>query len=331
MHTFRRRAGWGLVGLSLALHVFSVYCFSVQPDRFAAFTVLPIWLWGGLGLVLTIAAYYFLRAPLSLVMTGVWAVTLFVGADEARGLANLGHESPAIGRSKPWQGNETIRVITLNCATGRFGDVSSDLAAWQPDIVLLQEVFPHQLRTIADALYQGRGDYRFSETNGIITRWKILREVRVPNRRSQQVTIEMPGGNPLEVVNLHLSSAATNLRFWDRATWREHRVNRALRIEELVTTREILEQTTSLTGTPVLLGGDFNAPATDVIHRHLPADLEDAFARAGTGWGNTFQRRFPILRIDVLRSSPFLEAVRSMAHPTRKSDHRMVIADFVLR
>ena len=77
--------------ISLLLHIFTVYCFSRQPDRFTAFTVMPIWLWGGIGLVLSSVAFYFLRASLSLIMTGVWAITLLVGADEAKVLANFGN------------------------------------------------------------------------------------------------------------------------------------------------------------------------------------------------------------------------------------------------
>ena len=88
------------VGISLLLHLFTVYCFARQPDHFAAFTVLPIWIWGGVGLLLSSIAFYFLRAPLSLVMTAVWAVTLLVGADEARVLANFG-EIPAPPGTRP--------------------------------------------------------------------------------------------------------------------------------------------------------------------------------------------------------------------------------------
>ena len=84
MSPLSRRIGWTLVGASLLLHIFTVYCFARQPDRFAAFTVMPIWLWGGVGLLWSSMAFYFLRAPLSLVMSAVWAITLLVGADEAR-------------------------------------------------------------------------------------------------------------------------------------------------------------------------------------------------------------------------------------------------------
>ncbi len=335
MHTLHRRLGWTLVGLSLALHLFTVFCYSRQPDTFAAFTVLPIWIWGGIGLLLCTVAFYFLRASLSLIMTAVWAVTLLVGSDEARVLANFGKSAPHAGPAAPYEGIPVLRVSTLNCALFRYGDPSPDMAAWKPDIVLLQDVYPHQVQRVADVLYGGLGDYRVHNTAmggvGIITRWKILREVRNPGMRSQQVTIETPDGRSLEIVNVHLLTAATDLAFWHRHAWREHRINRSVRLREISTARQVLEQTTNFPNSPTLFGGDFNAGATDVVHRQMDADFVDAFVAAGTGWGNTYQRRFPILRIDHLYATRHFTPVRCRTVTTRFSDHRMVVADFLTR
>ncbi len=331
MSRIRTRTGWTLVLLSLLLHLFTVFCYARQADHFAAFTVLPIWVWGGAGLFLSCVAFYFLRAPLSLVMTAVWAVTLLVGADEAKVLANLGKTKPLPGPAAAHDGMPVLRVITLNCAIFRFGNPANDVAAWNPDIVLLQDVLPHQVKQIADVLYNGHGDYREHQTNGIVTRWKIQRVIRNPLQRNQQATIVMPDGRTLEVINLHLSSAATDLRFWNRPTWTAHRVNRVLRRNELALALEVFKETTNHPNTPTLLGGDFNAPANDTVHRQLTPDFTDAFASAGTGWGNTFQRRFPIIRIDCLYSTRHLSPVRSLTVTTRNSDHRMVLADFVYR
>ena len=331
MSTLRIRFGWAMVALSLLLHLFTVFCFTRQPDHFTAFTVLPIWLWGGIGVLLSSLAFFFLRAPLSLVMTGVWAVTLLVGADEARVLANFGKSPPHPGAAASYEDQPVMRVITLNCALFRHGDPSLDLAAWRPDIVLLQDAYPHQVQHVANTLYAGRGDYRAYHTNGIVTRWKIQREIRNPNQRSQQATIIMPDSRAIEIVNVHLATAATDLRFWQRAAWREHRINRAIRRKELSTIQQILEQTSSFPHSPTLFGGDFNAPAHDIVHRQLARDFADAFATAGTGWGNTYQRRFPILRIDHLYATRHFTPVRCRAVTTRHSDHRMVVADFLVR
>ncbi len=325
-----RRLGWTLVGTSLLLHIFTIYCFARQPDTFAAFTVVPIWLWGGVGLLLSCAAFYFLRASLSLIMTGVWVITLLVGADEARVLANIGKSAPLPGQAEPFQGKTVIRVITLNCALFKYGSPAPDLSVWQPDIVLLQDIYPHQVREIADVLYGGRGDYRANQTNGLVTRWKIQREIRNPNQRDEQLTILLPSGEEIEVVNVHLLTAATDLSLWRKSAWVNHRNNRIIRENELSLTRQILEQTTKFPDTPTIFGGDFNAPASDLVHRQLSRDFVDAFSTVGTGWGDTFHRRFPILRIDQLYTTRHFIPVRCLAVTTRHSDHRMVVADFLI-
>jgi endonuclease/exonuclease/phosphatase family metal-dependent hydrolase len=292
---------------------------------------MPIWLWGACGLLLASNAFYFLRAPLSLIMTAVWSITLLVGADEARVLGNLAKSPPLPGKAANHEGKPVIRVLTLNCAFFTVGNPSLDIARWQPDIVLLQDVAPHQVRQIADMLYSGLGDYRVHLSNGIVTRWKIDREVRNASQRDEQLTIVHPVAGELEVVNVHLQTAATDLRLWEREAWTKHRQNRSVRNNELATTLRILMQTRTAPATPVLCGGDFNAPATDIIHQQLTPDFENAFAVAGKGWGDTFHRRFPILRIDHIYATRHFTPVRCCAVTTRNSDHRMVVADLILR
>lgn len=331
MSAFFRGLGWTMVGLSLLLQLFTIYTFVLQPDRFAAFTVMPIWLWGGFGMLLTLAAYYFLRARFSLVMTGIWTLTLLLGADEARVLLNFSKSPPQPGRVAPYEGRPVLRVLTLNCSSFNYGNPAADIARWQPDIVLLQEVYPHQVKQIADTLYGGRGDFRCHSTNGLITRWKIKRDIPNPdqNRRAQEVTVRTPGGSELEIVNVHLPSAATDLRLWRKYAWSAHRANRRLRLAELDVTRKILAGSTHFPHKATIFGGDFNAPASDIVHRRLAPELVDAFAAVGTGWGNTYQRRFPILRIDHIYATRHFVPLRSATVITRHSDHRMVIADFL--
>ncbi len=326
---FRRRAGWTLVGTSLLLHLLTVYAYSRQADALAAFTVMPIWVWGGLGLLFSIVAFWFLRAPLSLVITGVWTMTILLGADEARVIANVTKSPPEPGPAGMVDGRPLLRVLTLNCSFFNYGggDPDIDLRPWDPDIVLLQEVMPHQVKRVADRLYLGRGDYRCHQTSGIVTRWRIDREVRTPLYRDHQVTVKKPDGSVIEVVNLHLESAATDLRLWLPECWKTHEANRDARSKELAAALYILEDTAA--GTPAILGGDFNAPPTDPIQHQLKGQFVDAFIAAGTGWGNTYQRRLPALRIDQIHASRHFRALRCAAVTTRRSDHRMVVADFL--
>jgi len=330
MTHIRRQLGWVLVVSSLLLHLLTVYAFARQPDRLAAFTVMPIWVWGGVGLLLSSVAFYFLRASLSLILTGIWAVTILLGADEARVLGNLSKDPPISGHAQPHSGLPVIRVATLNCGFFHYGNPSLDLALWDPDIVLVQEVWPNDVKTIADRLYGGRGDYRYHKNNGIITRWKINREVRNPMFREQQLTVVDPDGREIEVVNVHLATAATNLELWKPSAWKEHRDNRQTRRQELSVSLQLLEQTSPFPQRPTILGGDFNSAAGDPVRSLLMRDFNDSFSTAGRGWGNTFQRRVPVLRLDSIYATRQFTPVRCRAVTTRKSDHRMVISDLIL-
>jgi len=333
--TLTRRSGWLLVGASLALHFLTVVAYARQPDLLAALTVLPIWVWGGLGVLLSGLAFYFLRAPLSLIMTGVWAFTVLLGADEAKVIANIGTEAPEKGIPLPVKGRQPIRVLTLNVAQFSFGDPTEDIAAWEPDIVLLQEAQPKQVKAIADRLYQGSGDFRAYALNGVASRWEITQEVRNQNPKFRflhhHVSIMTPDRGPIEIANIHLSEATTSMSLWKPSCWRDHKANRRQRQVEVAVALGVLEKTCAFPGAqPVIFAGDFNAPPTDPIQRQLRRDFNDAFAEAGTGWGNTYQRRIPVLRIDQIHATRHFTPVRCRAVTTRHSDHRMVIADLIL-
>ncbi len=330
---FRRRAGWTLVGGSLLLHLVTVFAFARQPEGMAAFTVMPIWIWGALGLFLAMVAFWFLRASFSLWITGLWAMTILIGADEARVLTtNINKSPPEPGPPGLADGQPLIRVLTLNCKFFNYAggsDPATDIQRWEPDIVLLQEAMPYHVKHVADRLYHGRGDYRTHKDNGIVTRWSISREVRNPLYRDQQVRVVKPDGTMIEVVNVHLATAAIDLRLWNADCWRAHRENRLARGTELWHTLQILADTAP--GLPAIVGGDFNAPPSDPIQSLMKANFEDAFVKAGSGWGNTYQRRIPIHRIDQIHASARqFRAVRCAAVTTRRSDHRMVVADFLM-
>jgi endonuclease/exonuclease/phosphatase family metal-dependent hydrolase len=219
----------------------------------------------------------------------------------------------------------------LNCAGFAQGDPTEDLKKWDPDIVLLQDVLPHRVKQMAEALYAGQGDYRAYITNGIITRYEIRQEVRNPLMRNQQVTIRLPSGKEIEVVNIHLTTAATDLRLWNKQSRATHRINRDVRRKELSVVLQVLEQTSSFPNTPTIVGGDFNASATDVVHRQLGVDFEDSFTKVGRGWGDTFHRRFPILRIDHIYATRQFQPLHSGVAVSKKTDHRMVVSDLLLR
>ena len=85
----RHPLGLALVLTALALNFVSVIFYVKQPDFFTAFTILPTWFWGTIGLMMSGVAYFGFRSPLSLFTSTLWFVSILVLSDEARGIARI--------------------------------------------------------------------------------------------------------------------------------------------------------------------------------------------------------------------------------------------------
>lgn len=329
----RKAFGVALVVAALGFHLVTFVLYTRQPDMFAAFTLFPIWLWGAIGLALASAAFLLFRAPLSLFAAGTWAITILLLADEARPLGRIGKEGPEPGTPKHYGGRNVLRVATINWASSG-ANFSPDIIRYQPDIVFIQEIpHPYRLRKLNDTLYKGKGDYRYDAAKrcGIVVRGEIERQIRSQQYRSQHVTAKLPGGRRVELVNLHLQPASTNMRLWRRDCWRQHRDNRRLRLLELAFALEILREHTPFPRRPTIMAGDFNAPANDSVYQMLSKHFTDTFSASGVGWGNTYHRRMPLLRLDHVFSSTAFIPVRCRVVTIPESDHRMVVSDLILK
>ena len=333
----RKFSAVALVLASLGLHLVTVAIFSRQPDRFAAFTVIPIWIWGTTGLVLSSSAFILLRARFSLFATAAWALTVLLLADETRPLARLGSPSLDAGQRPSFKGREVIRVATINWA-GSNEKISHPIIRYQPDIVFIQEIpHPYRLRELNETLFAGKGDYRYDKHTrcGLVVRGEIEHHIPSPKElpyRNQQARVRLEGGRRVELVNIHLQSAATDLRLWRRDCWRNHHHNRKRRRMEIAVALQKLEKTNiNPELSAVIIAGDFNAPAGDRVYRILRRRFTDTFRESGSGWGNTFHRSFPILRLDHTFASQAFHAARSKVVKVKESDHRMVISDLLIK
>lgn len=115
---------------------------------------------------------------------------------------------------------------------------------------------------------------------------------------------------------------------WRPDCWREQTANRRLRREEL---REVAKQIAAQPrATPLLLGGDFNAPAGDAIFRLLQPRPRDTFREAGLSWGDTILNELPLQRIDQVWISDSFRPAAVVARKTQSSDHRLVVCDLFL-
>lgn len=103
----------------------------------------------------------------------------------------------------------------------------------------------------------------------------------------------------------------------------EHDRNVALRAWE----SEVARAWVDTSPHPTVVAGDLNLPVESAIYRRSWADLENAFSRAGVGFGATKRTRWFGLRIDHVLVGPGWSSERAWIGPDLGSDHRPLLAD----
>lgn len=236
----------------------------------------------------------------------------------------------------------TLRVATYNIKgaasrTGGFdlGSVARDVAAWDVDVVALQEVYRYgDRRARRDQPAQLAGllgmeqVFGFNTRKGRVTQYGTAvlsrhpitgtANVALPNRRGLEqrgllrATIDV-AGTEVDVLNTHLQHTPQAAVL---------RVRQARSIAAVVAARRIT------TGNPVVLGGDFNSSPTGSVSSVLQVPLDDTWPVAGVGQGATAPAGSPRARIDRLYHSADLRPLAAAVQPSATSDHRAVVAAY---
>lgn len=221
-----------------------------------------------------------------------------------------------------------IRVLSFNThrSFGGIGTVAAEIAAVDPDIVLLQEIdrFKGNTGNIDQAAYFAEAlgmDHAFGANvvagNGqygvaILSRFKILdtQNYLLPNgpggeqRGLLGVGVEI-GGQEVRIYNTHLQNKIVGLR-----------EAQARHVAGILAGEE----------NPIILGGDMNATSNTPTLAPLLGQLVDAWS-VGSGPEGTGPNGS---RIDFLMSSPSIEPQRAATLRSAISDHARVYADFVV-
>lgn len=317
------------ITLSLILCVCVSICYALRPDTCAAITVFPVWAWLAPGLLLP--AILWRRAPRRWMIGGVgccWLIYLAVLGDEPRGLVRSIFPAPDI-QAYSANGSSMIRVVTVNCS-GEARAVE-EAAALSPDILLVQE-------SPAEPAFLTLAESRFGRLDGaahggdvaVLAQGSV--QVRYASRTAFgafiHCTVQLDDGRIVDVIGLRLSPPTVRVDLWSPACWRGQMEHRERQRNELAAALKRLNQIPP--DRPVIVAGDFNAPAGDAIFALLGPRLKDAFREAGRGWGNTITNDYPFHRIDQIWTSVHLTPVDCRARPTTHSDHRMVVAELRL-
>jgi vancomycin resistance protein VanJ len=318
----------GMLAVSFLLCVGAAWCYQTRPDSCAAITVFPAWVWLILGVLLGWLARDTVHGSLLAACAGLWLAFGLYFADQPLSLIRRG---PYV--SADWDDAHdrglALRVITLNCA----GSVKAaeEVGQYGPDIVLLQESPGRAaVEAFAGMLFGDDGSALAGPDASIVARGTIE-----PNKSAGewkqcfvQARVRLTTGAEASVVSLRLEPPLVRIDLWSPACWRAQGENRRARRAQL---QAIAEQFHAAPAAlPLIVGGDFNAPAGDAVYDLLPPRLADAFEQAGRGWGNTIVNHAPFHRIDQVWISGPIVARSARAVKTEHSDHRMVIVDLLI-
>lgn len=78
----------------------------------------------------------------------------------------------------------------------------------------------------------------------------------------------------------------------------------------------------------VILCSDMNSSPISYTYHQLTTYLDDAFLKYGTGFGATYNGKYPFLRIDYILYSPELTLLSYNREKAKHSDHFPIIAEF---
>jgi vancomycin resistance protein VanJ len=284
---------------------------------------MPVLAWFLFGTFLTALAWQLKRTLAFKATIFSWLAFLLYFADEPRSLMRSFLPIANIAEGK------RIRIVSLNCNSGD-PLVVTELVAFQPDIVLLQESpSKADVDRLAFELFGKQAAVLWGVDASIIARGTI-KATKLSDEESiyfVQGRVHLPDGYQLEVVSLRLMTPPFRIDLWSPTCWKAYRDNRQIQRTQM---RGVKNQFAKNSGNiPLIVGGDFNAPQGDSIFSYLSdLGMNDSFKLAGRGWGNTIINDFPALRIDQIWANQFLKPINVTARKSLISDHRAVIADF---
>ena len=79
---------------------------------------------------------------------------------------------------------------------------------------------------------------------------------------------------------------------------------------------------------PIILCGDFNDTPISFSYKQLSKGLNDSFTNSGTGLGQTYNGKFPTLRIDYILHSPEFKNNSFKTIKVNLSDHYPIVSTF---
>lgn len=220
-----------------------------------------------------------------------------------------------------------LRVLTLNCLGGasdvdklvEFIRKENVHAVFLQESRLLHGDFSEQIKSrLPD------WDIEFESETAIASRFPITEVKKIPTRwvyprHVISAKISAPSGN-FRLISTHLTIPVfrgSPLTILDRL--KDEHDNRRNAYE--IGIKEALSY-----DYPVIYAGDFNTPPLHGIYGKIEERLDNAFVKAGAGWGFTFRHDIPLTRIDHIWVNKELDVTSAKVVDGFGSDHLGLMA-----
>lgn len=317
-----------LSGASLLLAGCAVLTYGIRPAHLEPITLLPVWPWVGLGVLLALAGLSCGTRLAGFLALSAWLIFVARFTEEPRFL--LRDLAPPFHSARPVSASSStsLRIVTLNCNKGDLQAIAAALDQ-NPDILILQEI-PYR-RELREIVAQRPGwDLATTPEVAILVRGRAQFIPETPSERGYLCPAlvwpaRLRSATPLFVVGVHLMMPRPRDTHSLPAAWSDTLRIRALRGEQMDRISVLLSR--APVESPVIVGGDFNAAAGDRLLAPLAAHLTDAFAETGRGWPNTFTNHCPLIRIDRIWTDRRITVTAARTVATEHSDHRMVVVE----
>ncbi|MDI1310839.1 endonuclease/exonuclease/phosphatase family protein [Prosthecobacter sp.] len=249
-------------------------------------------------------------------------------------------------------GGETheISVMTYNRGQNMSQSLQPFKNATHPDILVFQEAGGRAAGFLHSPDYAEFGHAADIGEFTLLSRYPIKDRSLVPaaslgSARAARFVIDW-NGRPISVYVVHLMTPRDVLGFYMRGAFlwgilgvpgtpgAEKRRHYQTFWDQQINDASQIMASVRADANPCILAGDFNAPHVGYIHRMLAAELGDAHAAAGHGFGFTFPgvTRNPLslggpwMRIDYIFYDRHWKAVECLTEKKRPSQHRAVMA-----
>ncbi len=244
-------------------------------------------------------------------------------------------------RLLPPPGGMPLRIVTFNSGGGETiaPDLLHLLAAWNADVVLLQECGE---RLAAES--ERMPGWRWHHAAGLCLLTQLPIDAAEQMDRASLQQLKQVNGlgiggagyviryslrtqrGAITVTNLHLETPRKGFEGLMTGDFERLRENTELRDLE----SRLARRWAGARRGPSIVAGDFNTPVESRIFREHWGDLDDAFSRVGFGFGITKYNGWIRIRIDHVLTDEAWRAVRIQTWRDVGSDHRPLIADLIL-